>query len=264
MSLILFTKKGVKMAKERVYKEHNTSATFIKFLPNERWRNMSKISDGTYYVSDKGRIMRLNAHGIFNEIGKHLFEKAWYVGIAYDNGKRIIYKRHNIARLVLQHFTGGDSASNRRRFVYVDGNKSNLRLSNLRWKTGFAKGVDFWYLRKLKNSSLNADDRIVKSFLLTDDIKSLFNLLLKKEGLLRSIDYKRKCGYFEFNDYTDFILLIRDRILAGDYKPSRTNYYKPNKFTNFVASVFSVEAYNFAKERSHVLPLLHDNFTSED
>jgi hypothetical protein len=96
---------------------------------------------------------------------------------------------------------------------------------------------------------------------LTDDFKSLYDLLLKKEGLLKSIDFKRKCEYFEFNDYMEFILLIRDKILDGEYKPSKANYSKPRRFTNYVASVFSREAYDYALENSKTLPLLHDNFT---
>ncbi len=252
------------MAKERIYKEHKTYAKFIEFAPNERWRQMANLSDGSYYISDKGRIMRLNPHGIFNELSRHQFEEAWYVSIVHENGVKIIHKRHNIARLVLQHFTGGDTISGRRRFVYLDGDKSNIKLSNLRWKSGFAKEVDFWYLRKLKDSVLNPDDRIIKRFLLTDDFKSLYELLVQKERLLKSIDFKRKCGYFDFNDYTEFILLIRDKILEGEYKPSRTNYSKPRRFTNYVAAVFSKEAYKYAIERSRTLPLLHDNFTEDN
>ncbi len=251
------------MSKERIYKEHLTPVAFIEFTPNERWRNMKNLSDGTYYISDKGRIMRLNPYGIFNEINKHMFENAWYVSIEYSNTNRPIHKRHNIARLVLQYFTGGDYNSGRRRFIFVDGDKGNCRLSNLRWKTGFANGVDFWYLRKLKDSTLNTDDRIVKRFLLTDDLKALINLILHKEPLIRSIDFKKRCDYFKHNDYMDFVLLIRDKILQGNYKPKRDNYKNKNSFTNFIAFVFSIEAYNFSKERRKTLPLLHENFTED-
>lgn len=253
------------MAKERAYKEAKALAqTFISFDPSERWRNMPNLSDGSYYVSDKGRVMRLNPYGIFNEINRHLFEQSWYASIQHNKGGKPIHKRHNIARMVLRHFTGGDTSKGSRRFIYVDGDRSNLKLSNLRWKTGFANGVDFWYLRKLHNSGLPTDDRIIKSFLLTDNQKAFFKLISEKEGLMRSIDYKRRCEYFQYNDYMDFTMLIRDRILQGEYKPSRNNYKKPNAFTNFVAAVFINEAYKFAKERKNILPLLHENMESHD
>ena len=252
------------MPKERAYKEQSIEAQFLRFQSDERWRNMKDLSDGSYYISDKGRVMRLNPYGIFSEIGRHQFEGAWYVTIEYKNDKKTTNKRHNIARLVLNHFVGGDSPSGRRRFIYLDSNKINCRLSNLRWKNGFANGVDFWYLRKVKDSSLNKDDKIVKKFLLTDDIKALFELIFKKENLIKSIDFKSGCEYFEYNDFMDFVMIIRDRILEGGYKPVSSNYNKPNRFTNFVAAIFKNESYKFAKERKKILPLLHDNIDFEN
>lgn len=74
------------------------SKTFIEFNPRERWKAMPDVADGTYFVSDFGRVMRLNGHGVFKQCIYHVFQGKVYVAIEVEGKtvERKIHKRFNV------------------------------------------------------------------------------------------------------------------------------------------------------------------------
>lgn len=245
------------MKEEKKYKKAITKCTtYIEFNNSERWKPMPDLSDGSYFVSDLGRIMRLNANGIFNENKTHLFENEYYVRIETEGEKRKLHKRIKVGRLVLRYFVGGNRE--RRRYAYIDGCKSNCRLDNLRWKSGFVDEVDFNYLSKLNTYKMTSESIVVKDFLITKNVGSIIELIQSKEKLIRYIDYTINCKYFQHNDYMDFVLLIIDRVNNGGFKPKENKYTYPNQFKNYIVGVFKNEAYKFAKNRRQLLPLIEN------
>lgn len=234
------------MIEEKKYIKNDTKCNPIDFNPKERWLQMKDLSDGSYFISSFGRVMRLNKQGVFHEIKKALFCKSIYVSIEFNRGNSISYSRKRVGKLVLKYFVGG--ATQNRRYVHLDGDIKNCKLKNLRWKKGFISDIDIEYLSKLPNEKLNNKSLIVKDFLLTNDAKNIFSLLESYKRILKYIDVMNKTNYLKSNDYMSFCLIVIEEIKTGGFKPN-VEGKETISFDNYIKNLFRNISYNNRKTR---------------
>lgn len=230
------------MAEEKRYRKKRTEGKPIEFFKNERWVQMKDLADGTYFISDFGRVSRLNPQGIFHEIKQSFFCKSYYVSIEIEGKEKKVHTRKRVGKLVLKYFVGG--AIEKRRYIHLDGDKSNNRLDNLRWRKGFIDDIDFKYLSEINVSKMSDESIIVRNFLISEEVEDVFKLLKDYESLLRYKDYMNNTKYFKNNDFIGFCLIIIDRLKEGQFKPN-IKHKELISFKNFVSSTFVSISYQY-------------------
>lgn len=243
---------------EKKYENKKVAASsFIEFTPKERWRQMKDISDGSYFVSDYGRIMRLNPRGIFNEISPHIFDNEFYIPVEHNyKGRKNCNKRIRVAKMVLKYFAGG--SKDNRFITFLDGDKCNPKLSNLRYRTGFINGIDYKYLGKIDGCKVCDSSRIVIRFLFTEKPEKLIKLIASFKNYILKLDSVWSVGYFNHYEYIDFILDVIDDIKKGGYKPTQNKYTNPQKFKKYIKNVFAKKAYVYSKSKNMNLPMFQE------
>ncbi|MDB0601097.1 hypothetical protein PL373_08045 [Tenacibaculum maritimum] len=153
--------------------------------------------------------------------------------------------------MVLKYFVGG--AIERRRVVHLNNDLSDCRLSNLRWRKGFIDDVDYKFLSEINTSKMSNNSLVVRDFLITEDIKPLFDLLKDYEKLLRYKDYLNNTYYLKNNDFIGFCLIIVDRLKEGQFKPN-IKHKEVVSFKDFICSTFVTVAYQYKSMREFYLP----------
>lgn len=237
------------MAEEKRYRKKRNEGKPIVFLKDERWIQMKDLSDGSYYISDFGRVSRLNPQGIFHEIKQSFFCKSYYVSIEIEGKDRKVHTRKRVGKLVLNYFVGGvGSVSDKRRYIHLNGDKSNCRLTNLRWRKGFIDDVDFKFLSEINATKMSEESIIIRNYLITEDVKPIFELLKEYESLLRYKDFMNNTKYLKNNDFIGFCLIIIDKLKEGKFKPN-VKHKEIISFRNFVTSTFVSTSYQYRTMR---------------
>lgn len=112
-------------------------------IDNEQWKDVPGY-EGLYKVSDCGRVKSLERK-VYNpavlgngthrtvpeKIRSHSIQKGYHTVYLVANGKT---KGYRVAQLVLTAF-GYPQPSTKHQVSYLDGNKDNLSISNLKWMT---------------------------------------------------------------------------------------------------------------------------------
>jgi hypothetical protein len=242
---------------EKKYENKKTeSSSFVQFNPKERWRAIPNLSDGSYFVSDFGRVMRLNTRGIFNEVKAQVFEDELYVPIEFLIKNRMNNKKYRVAKMVLKHFAGGSAKG--RRICFIDRNKLNPKLSNLRYKTGFIEGIDYKYIGKIDGYKVCDASRVVIRFLFDEKPKKLIELISSFEPYIKKCNTVWKVDYFNHYDYIDFVLDVIEDIKKGGFKPTQNKYSEPDRFKKYIKNVFAKKAYIYTKSRNMNLPIFNE------
>ncbi|MDB0600716.1 hypothetical protein PL373_06065 [Tenacibaculum maritimum] len=242
---------------EKKYQNKKTNAnSFLEFNPKERWRQMLNVSDGTYFVSDFGRIMRLNPRGIFNEIKLHVFDNELYAPLEHSDKNRKNNRKYRVAKLVLKYFAGGNKSS--RHIKFLDNNKLNTKLSNLRYKTGFINEIDYKYISKIDGYKTCDSSRIVIRYLFTEKPEKLIKLIQTFKSYIMKCDRNWKVGYFTHYQYMDFVLDVIEDIKSGGFKPTQNKYTDPERFKKYIINVFGKKAYLYRKSKNMNLPLFNE------
>ncbi|WP_271783890.1 hypothetical protein [Aquimarina algiphila] len=215
--------------------------------PHERWVQMRDIFQGNYFVSSEGRIM-LMRNGFFKEIKPYKQNGYLRIGL-YNQSKYHQPIGYMVAQLVLSYFVGG--AHPRRRVAFKNKNKSDCRLINLYWKSGFDTQVDYEYLSKLKPGALHNDDIKVVEYFKTKDIQILFNLVESYTPNLYCVLTTKMLKYDVKPNIATVVLELSKRLLKGDYKPfSKFVKYETVSFFAFVVNLTLDIA---ANEKKYVL-----------
>lgn len=246
------------MAEEHKYHKVKSKGRPIVFMANERWVQMKDLADGSYYISDYGRVSRLNPQGIFHELKQSMHCKSTYVSIEFDNK---VHTRKRVGRLVLKYFVGGEKE--KRRYVHLNGDKYDNRLVNLRWCKGFVDDVDYNFLNRINTSRMASESQIVRTFLLTEEPAPLFELIDSYKPLIRYIDYHNNTNYLKANDYIGFILIVMDRIKEGKFKPN-VRHKELVTFKNFVVSVFRDISYKYNSIREFYISERHERIITDE
>jgi len=247
---------------EKRYRKTRTKGKPIVFFERERWVQMKDLSDGTYYISDFGRVARLNPQGIFHELKKTYFCKAYYVSIEIDENDGV-HTRKRVSGLVLKYFVGG--ANKMRRIEHLNGDKEDCRLSNLRWRKGFIDKVDLDYLNRVNTSKMSEESTIVTEFLKTDDCSKIFELLYSYNPLIRYMDFRMNTKYIKNNDIETFYITVIDKIKAGEFKPN-VKHREIITFKTFLMNSFREVAYRYKSMREFAAKShwIVDNFAAQD
>ncbi|PKH51888.1 hypothetical protein CXF68_14865 [Tenacibaculum sp. Bg11-29] len=214
-------------------------ANFIVFNKYERWKRIQHLADKSYFISDLGRVMRFNNHGIFTRFTTKIIKGHLSV---YFHKQSI-----RVGKLILKYFTGSKNIDHRI-YIYLDKNPNNCTLNNIRWRKGFIDKVDVEYLTKLPVNRLCEENILVKNFLLTNDAKNIFTLLDKYKKLVTYLDYANKTFYLRYNDYMSFCLIIIERLQAGEYKPN-IKEKEIISFEKFIQNSFLEISYHYLNTR---------------
>lgn len=243
-----------------VKKQIIASNKFISFdNPKERWRNMKNDFDGTYYVSNLGRIMRLNSFGIFTEITTKLVEGS--LQAVFQNGN--IQRLRRVSGFVLKYF--GKGWRKYRLISYKDGNKCNCSLNNLEWRTGFDDGVDYEYLNKIKTMRLNTDDMLVVKYLLEKNIAYLFEAFENNINRVYSLCFKMNVSKKNvFENKATIVLMLADKIDKGHYKPKTIMLRAKRHYSQYFHSFINKEVQIFlSEEKRSVKPRNNETLTED-
>jgi hypothetical protein len=190
-------------------------------IKGELWKPIENLYDDfklrNYFISNYGRVFFLNGKGTFREVNPEINvrNKRHIVRLYnYENKSREVL----LDRLVLQVWVGG--FYKRREVLHKDGNIYNNKLSNLKWKHGFDNGIDLKYLSSLKDDLLTEGNKSVKHYLLSSDIKYLYELINKNKGLFYLIFKENNI----LSSYEDFIkelpFIFKEHLDKGRLKPA--------------------------------------------
>jgi hypothetical protein len=113
------------------------------------------------------------------------------------------YKQLNVAHLVLSAFVGGYYYQ--RNVNYKDGNRSNCKLSNLEWKSGFQNGIDYEYLSNLNDDKMEYGDIVAKKVLLNKQDWMLINYISENKGYFYKIYKEDIVNKPKFSDFLDLV-----------------------------------------------------------
>lgn len=215
---------------------------FIVFNnPIERWVQMNDILDGNYFISSEGRVSKLTHQGIFTEVKSYFDSTDLKVPLyGKSNTKQSKYR---VSRLVMTYFVGG--YYNRRIIGFKNDNRHDCSLRNLYWFSGFTNHIDYNYLKTLKHSTLSDRDIQVVNYLLTKDVKYLFNLVNDCAHLLRKV-VSNKQGFFNISENISTIVLdLSDVLLSGKYKPlSNRIKYKTQCVFSVLSNIVLTNAFS--------------------
>lgn len=196
----------------------------FNFDKNEKF---AKVNDKTF-ISSNGRCLMLNSQGYFKERAPFKTNRGTLqVSFITNDDKQ---KTDLIAYMVLRNFIGG--YYKQRRINYINGDKTDCRLSNLEWLDGFQNGVDKFYLKELKNKHLEFGDLQVKNILLNNQDWILIDYINKYSNYFQKILYEDFKNVIDLDTVLDEIYqrAIND-IKLGKYIPL-SKYSKKYKKRN--------------------------------
>ena len=208
---------------------------FIVFNnPLERWRQMSDIMEGNYYISSEGRVMKMTCYGIFREV-KTYFDATDVKVMLYDKKARK-QRKFRVCRLVMIYFKEGYYA--RRKIAFKNNDRLDCSLKNLYWFSGFDTVVDYKYLRSLNPKYLNYRDVKVTQYFLTKDVQILFDLIEKNIPPLLVVLSGKGLHFDIRNNVSTIVLELIDILESGRYKPvSNRVRYKTQDFFGVLANI---------------------------
>jgi hypothetical protein len=209
-----------------------------------------------YYINTKGDIIYLDRHGRFKYTKKREYRDTGYLVTKIrvkDETKERGYRESEmrIDRLVCQTFIGG--YYKRRKILHKDGDIKNNNLKNLKWQYGFPNGVDYNYLRKLKDDYLTEENKLLKKYFLSNDVKYIYEIFWKNKGLLYCIfsDYKL---YDEFDNFMlEYPMVIKKYLDEGKIMPAiKHHVYNKDNVVNLIKLLARLRIKTFFKEKGNV------------
>lgn len=195
----------------------------IKFIAGEVFRPVNTHT----FVSNMGRVIQISKSGYWSEVYNFKTKKGTIqVGIreefAYTGADRRCYQ---LARLVMDSFIGG--YYKQRRIRYIDGDKTNCKLENLEWESGFQNGVDLVYLENLKPHLLEEGCLVVRDYLLHQKEWGLMEYIQLKKDYFKKIlyeDFKNVCDWETLSE--NIYISAKEKIEIGRFIPLSTRCRK--------------------------------------
>lgn len=196
----------------------------------ESWKPL--LPNKTYYpffISNLGNIIYLSRFGYFKDVKQYEYKDTGRlvapILIKTDKNK-LGYKSNHlyVDMLVCRTFLGG--YYKRRSILHKDDNLKNNKLKNLKWKYGFTNGIDYKYINELNDSLMTEENVLLKNYLITKNIKFIYDIIGKHKNLIYHIfsDYKL---YNEYKNFmSEFPLKLKTIIDDGKVKP----HHKGDKY----------------------------------
>lgn len=242
--------------KKEINKQTNEEK--IKFNPRSRRETIVDVTDGDlkkitsvelvgdFYISNTGHVYRRNNDGVFFE--KEYFEINGHKNVVlpykyeYKKKHRGLHQLINVCvyRLVLVHFH--TNYSKWRKVSFLDGDRLNCCLSNLKYRCGFNGDIDVEYCKYVIHSNAPTEEILISKYLISKDISYVYDVVKTNKKLIKYVIRQKGIGMEDAEDIlSDTMIRCIKQLERGRYKPAIDRPF----FVRYFIKIIKAQCVNF-------------------